>query len=113
MKPPFGRGCRATLCIRYAWPRQEGVLLASRGRRPGRTFLLELGDGTSTASARVLVTRSGVDFAPSRGDPRRLRARFSVFGLGVAFAARGENLRRRIYLHYLDPRGRRRRTYAV
>jgi hypothetical protein len=87
------------------------VIARSGPRR--RTFTVSLSDGITTASTRLLVTRAGVDFAPSRGNPRRLRARFSVFGLGPAFASRGQSARQVMYLHYLDPRGRRRGNFRV
>lgn len=60
------------------------------------------------ARARFTVThRTGAQLAPSRGNPRTLRVRFYVW----AFALDGRN--REIYVHYVAPGGRFRRTYAL
>lgn len=68
--------------------------------------VLTVDDGTTRVRARFTVTRApGADFAPSRGNPQTLRARFSVWGFALE---RGRNAR--VWLHWLDPAGRLRKT---
>ncbi len=61
---------------------------------------LEVTDGSSDAATSFTVTRSaGARFLASRGDPRRLRASFQVWG----FATNGS--RHDTYVHYVSPSG--------
>lgn len=70
---------------------------------------LTVGDGTKLGRARFTVTRpAGAEFAPARGDPRTLRARFSVWG----FALDGDP-HPRAWLHWIDPRGKVRASAAL
>jgi hypothetical protein len=65
-------------------------------------------DGTSTASTRFTVSRpTGARFLATTGDPRTLRAPFEVWG----FASDGR--RRPVYLHYVAPNGRARKTLGI
>jgi hypothetical protein len=72
--------------------------------------LQEQGSTTKAAvsfrSARVLG-----DFSPSNGRPATLRVRFSAFGFGVATAA-GQPMPK-VYVHYVDPRRKVRRTISL
>ena len=53
------------------------------------------------ASASGRCHAFGADFAPSRGDPQRLRVRFTVYKFGR---------NRPIYLHYIGPNKHLKRT---
>jgi len=73
---------------------------------------LSVSDGTSRPRARFTVTRpTGGDFQPSSGEPRTLRARFAVWGfaLGADGAAGGEQ----VWLHWVSPAGKARRSAAL
>lgn len=68
--------------------------------------VLAVDDGTTRVRTHFTVTRpAGADFAPSRGNPRTLRARFSVWGFALE---RGRNAR--AWLHWIDPAGAVRKT---
>jgi hypothetical protein len=72
---------------------------------PGeRTFTLAVSDGTRQASTRFRSAIFGAGFRPSEGDPATLRVRFFAYDFGVA---------RTIYLHYLGPDLRLRRTVTL
>lgn len=77
---------------------------ATPGLAPGiveQRHVLAVDDGTSRPQTRFTVTRpAGADFQPSSGNPRRLRARFSVWGFALPVGAPG---RARVWLHWLDP----------
>jgi len=67
-----------------------------------RSYDLSVSDGTTQASAEFRVSAFRALFSPARGDPARLRVRFSVFGfLSPALP---------VYLHYLRPDGSVART---
>jgi hypothetical protein len=69
---------------------------------PGeRTFALTVSDGARRATTRFRSTIFGAGFRPSDGDPATLRVRFFAYDFGAA---------QTIYLHYLDPALRLRRT---
>jgi hypothetical protein len=72
---------------------------------PGeRSFTLAVSDGAREASTRFRSTIFGAGFRPSEGDPATLRVRFFAYDFGVA---------RTIYLHYLGPDLRLRRTVTL
>jgi hypothetical protein len=72
---------------------------------PGeRSFTLSVSDGTRHASTRFRSTIFGAGFRPSEGDPATLRVRFFAYDFGVA---------QTIYLHYLGPDLRLRRTVRL
>lgn len=63
--------------------------------------VLSVDDGTQRPRARFTVTRTaGASFAPSEGNPRTLRARFSVWAFALAS---GHNAR--AWLHWVAPDG--------
>ena len=64
--------------------------------------VLAVADGRRSPRARFTVSRpAGGDFQPTSGNPRTLRARFSVWG----FALVGGVSRARVWLHWIDPVG--------
>jgi hypothetical protein len=70
---------------------------------------LVVSDGTHRPRARFTVTRPlGAAFEPSRGDPRTLRARFSVWAFALAGAGAGRRLP--VWLHWVGPAGKVRRS---
>jgi len=79
---------------------------------PGVThlrYVLSVDDGTHRPRARFTVTRSpGAAFSPSEGNPRTLRARFSVWAFALAS---GRNAR--AYLHWVGPGGEVRKNAAL
>lgn len=73
---------------------------------------LAVSDGTHRPRTRFTVTRPvGADFEPSSGDPRTLRARFSVWGF--ALASGGRVTRMRVWLHWIAPGGAVRATASL
>lgn len=70
---------------------------------------LAVDDGVAPARARFTVTRpAGADFSPSHGDPRTLRARFTLWGFALAS---GRN--QRAWLHWVDPAGSVRKSVSL
>src|SRR5690242_20533393 len=67
-----------------------------------KSFDLSISDGVNQASSTFQVSAFRALFSPSRGNARRLRVRFSVFGLLA------EKLP--VYLHYVRPDGTAART---
>jgi hypothetical protein len=63
-----------------------------------RAFDLAITDGANQAATRFRVSRFRAEFEPARGNPARLRVRFSVFGFGRAGLP--------VYVHYRRPGGR-------
>jgi len=75
-----------------------------------RRHVLSVADGTHKPHARFTVTRpTGADFEPASGNPRTLRARFSVWG----FALAGGAPRVRVWLHWIAPSGQVRKSAAL
>lgn len=71
--------------------------------------VLAVGDGVVSGRTRFTVTRpAGAVFEPAQGDPRRLRARFQLWGFALDS---GRN--RRAWVHWVDPKGTARRTSAL
>jgi hypothetical protein len=67
-----------------------------------KSFDLSVSDGTTEATSTFRVSAFRALFSPSRGNPKRLRVRFGVFGLLA------EKLP--VYLHYVRPDGTTART---
>ena len=76
------------------------------GRRVS-TPVLELSDGTTRATTRLPVTRFRASFSPSTGDPATMLVRFSMEGFGLLDAQPD------IYLHYVDPDGKLKKTVEL
>jgi hypothetical protein len=69
---------------------------------------LEVTDGTTTAQTSFMLTRSaGVRITNAAGGPRSLTGRFLVWG----FSLSGDS--RPLYVHYVGPSGRVRKTVAL
>ncbi|MEA2180765.1 MAG: hypothetical protein QOG77_4062 [Solirubrobacteraceae bacterium] len=73
------------------------------GRREASP-VLELSDGTTSAFARLPITRFHASFAPSTGDPATMLVRFDVDGFGLLDAQPD------VYVHYVGPSGVLRET---
>ena len=85
----------------------SGSFRAPRPTRSGpgeRTYTLTVTDGRRRSTARFTAVVFGADFRPATGDPAALRVRFSVFGFGPG---------RAVYLHYIRPSRRLRRTVLL
>jgi hypothetical protein len=67
-----------------------------------KSFDLSVSDGVNQALSSFRVSAFRALFSPARGDPSRLRVRFSVFGL--------LSDRLPVYLHYVRPSGTAART---
>ena len=65
-------------------------------------------EGAARVNARFRVTRVAAGTVPRRGDPRTMRVRFRASGFGLGAATRPD-----LYLHYVSPRGRLRRTVRL
>jgi hypothetical protein len=76
----------------------------ARGRPGERTYTLTVTDGVRRASTRFRSTIFGADFRPDTGDPATLRVRFYAFDFGSS---------RFVYLHYIRPSGRLKRTIIL
>ncbi len=69
---------------------------------------LQVSDGSSSASATFTLTRSpGALILTSGGNPRTIRGRFLVWGYSMGGATRT------VYVHYLAPSGRIRKTVSL
>jgi hypothetical protein len=66
--------------------------------------VLELSDGTTSAFARLPLTRFHASFSPATGDPATMLVRFSVDGFGLLDAQPD------VYVHYVGPNGVLRQT---
>lgn len=69
-----------------------------------RELTLAVTDGTHVARTTFLMTPLNASFSPSTGDPRTLRVRWRVLGLGP---------RRGVYVHYVRPNHTLRRTLRI
>ncbi len=65
-------------------------------------------DGTLEARVGFHTSAFGASFSPAVGDPRALRVRYTVDAIGLT-AGPGA----KVWVHYVDPRGRTRRSAAI
>lgn len=72
-----------------------------------RRYRLTATDMLNVAATSYRATRIFATFRPRRGDPARLRVRFSVNGFGLA------RRNASVYLHYVRPNGRVRRSVRL
>lgn len=71
------------------------------GRAHQRSVQLEAAGGDASAATSFSVSApAGGDFTPSRGDPRTLAVRFSLWGFALE-----DGRNRRVHLHWLAPGG--------
>lgn len=79
--------------------------------RDEASYELTLVQGAVRATTTIRSVRVVADFAPTRGRPATLKVRFSAYGFGVATPS-GQPMPT-VYAHYVDPRGKLRRTVAL
>lgn len=72
-----------------------------------RLYQLSATDTIATALTSYRATRIFANFKPGRGNPATLRVRFTVFGFGLV------QRRAPVYLHYVSPSGRARRSVKL
>lgn len=72
-----------------------------------RRYVISAMDATDTARTTYRASRIYADFAPRRGNPSRLRVRFTINGFGLV------KRRAPVYLHYVRPGGKLERTIRV
>lgn len=78
------------------------------GAQRQQHHVIAVDDGRASGNAAFDVSAFGAGFKPSTGDPRTLRVRFAVTGIGVA-----DPTPARVWLHYIDPRGHLLRTVSL
>ncbi|HEX7292533.1 MAG TPA: hypothetical protein VF250_15545 [Conexibacter sp.] len=88
---------RGGIRARFTAPRYHGT-------RGTREVTLSVTDGPHVASTTFVMTPLDASFSPTTGDPARLRVRWRVLGLGE---------RRGVYVHYVRPNGRLKRTLRI
>jgi hypothetical protein len=69
-----------------------------------RTLTLSVSDGRHIARTTLQMTPLAATFMPRTGDPKTLRVRWRVLGLGPQHGA---------YVHYIDPAGAFKRTLRI
>ncbi len=74
------------------------------GTRGTRELTLSVTDGPHVASTTFLMTPLDASFSPRVGDPASLRVRWRVLGLGP---------RHGVYVHYVQPNGKVKRTLRI
>jgi hypothetical protein len=77
------------------------------------TRTLAVGDGATTATAAVRLSRLAADFLPATGNPLTLRVRFYLYGFGPVLRALRRGVRQPVYMHVFRPNGRRRAVFFV
>lgn len=77
---------------------------AYHGTAGTREFTLSVTDGPNVASTTFLMTPLDASFTPRTGDPATLRVRWRVLGLGEHHG---------VYVHYVQPNGRHKRTVRI
>jgi hypothetical protein len=70
-------------------------------------YTLTVTQGANTATTTFSVTPFLADFTPGSGNPKRLRVRFKLFGFGLV------SPHPTVYLHYVRPNGKVRRTIRL
>jgi hypothetical protein len=70
-------------------------------------YTLTVAQGANTATTQFSVTPFFADFTPGSGNPKTLHVRFKVFGFGLVDA------NPIVYLHYVRPNGKVKRTIRI
>lgn len=76
--------------------------------RGERAYQLSLSQGANRATGTLRVALPIADFSPTSGSPRTTRVRFTAIGFGA-----GATTMPTIYVHYVDPGGRAKRTISL
>jgi hypothetical protein len=71
-------------------------------------YTIGVQEGANAPTAFFRVTQLFADFRPSKGDPKTLKVRFSLFG----FTLQGVD-HPTVYLHYIRPNGKLKKTYKI
>jgi hypothetical protein len=74
------------------------------GTQGTRELTLSVSDGSHVASTTFEMTPLSASFSPRVGDPASLRVRWRVLGLGP---------RHGVYVHYVQPNGKLKRTIRI
>ena len=74
-------------------------------------FKLEIRQGALSASTGFRSALVFSDFNPGSGDPLKLRVRFSAFGFGIATAPGAQQPE--IFVHYVSPKGKLKKTVSL
>lgn len=72
-----------------------------------RLYRLSASDTINSAMTTYRATKIFANFRPGSGNPATLRVRFTINGFGLALR------RAPVYLHYVDPSGKSRRTVRL
>ncbi len=88
---------RGRIRARFTAPRYHGTAGT-------RTLTLSVTDGPHVASTTFQMTPLTASFSPHTGDPKALRVRWRVLGLGPGHG---------VYVHYLAPNGKLRTTLRI
>ncbi|HEX4807095.1 MAG TPA: hypothetical protein VFU94_14445 [Conexibacter sp.] len=88
---------RGRIRARFTAPRYHGTAGT-------RTLTLSVTDGPHVASTTFQMTPLTASFAPRTGDPATLRVRWRVLGLGPNHG---------VYVHYVAPNGKVRKTLRI
>lgn len=72
-----------------------------------RLYQLSASDTINSATTTYRATKIFANFKPGSGNPGTLRVRFTIFGFGLV------QRRSPIYVHYVSPKGRERRTVRL
>jgi hypothetical protein len=70
-------------------------------------YTLTVTQGANTATTTFSVTPFLADFTPGSGNPKTLRVRFKIFGFGLV------SPHPNVYLHYVRPNGKVKRTIRL
>ena len=71
-------------------------------------YTLGVQEGANAPTTTFIVTQLFADFKPSKGDPKTLKVRFSLFG----FSLQGQQSPP-VYVHYIRPNGKLKKTYRL
>ena len=88
---------RGAIRARFTAPQYHGT-------RGTRELTLSVTDGPHVASTTFLMTPLDASFSPRTGNPARLRVRWRVLGLGEQHG---------VYVHYVKPNGKLKRTLRI
>ncbi len=76
-----------------------------------RRWTVRVDEGANTAQTAFYTSDIFADFAPSSGNPAKLKVRWTVNGFKLARPAGAKSPY--VYLHYIRPNGKRKKTYRL